>query len=42
MTLIIKNRAVTEDAWQVLRAAEDGSLTDAKALPAGPDRKSVV
>ncbi len=36
MTLIIKNRAVTEDAWQVLRAAEDGSLPDAKALPAGP------
>ncbi|WDD94990.1 DUF934 domain-containing protein [Burkholderia sp. FERM BP-3421] len=35
MALIIKNRAVAEDAWQVVRAAEDGALPAAAALPAG-------
>lgn len=35
MTLIIKNRAVVEDAWTVVRAAEDGTLPDVAALPAG-------
>ena len=35
MTLIIKNRAVVEDAWTVVRAAEDGALPEVAALPAG-------
>jgi uncharacterized protein (DUF934 family) len=35
MTLIIKNRAVVEDSWTVVRAAEDGTLPDVAALPAG-------
>lgn len=35
MALIIKNRAVVEDAWQVVRAAEDGALPAVAALPAG-------
>jgi uncharacterized protein (DUF934 family) len=35
MALIIKNRAVVEDAWQVVRAAEDGALPAAADLPAG-------
>ena len=37
MASIIKNRAVVEnDAWQVLRAGEDGTLPAVDALPAGP------
>jgi uncharacterized protein (DUF934 family) len=32
---IIKNRAVVADDWTVVRAAEDGSLPDVAALPAG-------
>jgi uncharacterized protein (DUF934 family) len=36
MALIIKNRAVAEDSWQVVRAAEDGALPAVGALPAGP------
>jgi uncharacterized protein (DUF934 family) len=35
MTLIIKNRAVVEDAFVVVRAAEDGALPAVDALPAG-------
>lgn len=35
MTLIIKNRAVVEDAFIVVRAAEDGALPAVDALPAG-------
>ncbi|MDR5731279.1 DUF934 domain-containing protein [Caballeronia sp. LZ025] len=35
MTLIIKNRAVVEDDFTVIRAAEDGALPAADALPAG-------
>ena len=35
MTLIIKNRAVVEDAFTVVRAAEDGALPAVDALPAG-------
>ncbi|HTH58681.1 MAG TPA: DUF934 domain-containing protein [Paraburkholderia sp.] len=35
MTLIIKNRAVVEDSWTVVRPAEDGALPDVAALPAG-------
>jgi uncharacterized protein (DUF934 family) len=35
MTLIIKNRAVVEDSWTIVRAAEDGALPDVAALPAG-------
>jgi len=35
MTLIIKNRAVVEDAWTVVRADEDGVLPEVAALPAG-------
>jgi len=35
MTLIIKNRAIVEDSWTVVRAAEDGTLPDVAALPAG-------
>ena len=35
MTLIIRNRAVVEDAWTLVRAAEDGTLPDVAALPAG-------
>ncbi|MEX3628707.1 MAG: DUF934 domain-containing protein [Burkholderia sp.] len=34
MASIIKNRAVIDDAWQVVRAAEDGALP-VDALPAG-------
>jgi len=34
-SLIIRNRAVVEDAWTVVRAAEDGALPDVAALPAG-------
>ena len=35
MTLIIKNRAVVEDDFTVVRAAEDGALPAVDALPAG-------
>ncbi|WP_028226075.1 DUF934 domain-containing protein [Paraburkholderia ferrariae] len=35
MTQIIKNRAVVEDNWTVVRAGEDGALPDVAALPAG-------
>ncbi|PXW23620.1 DUF934 domain-containing protein [Paraburkholderia caballeronis] len=35
MTLIIKNRAVVEDSWTVVRAADDGALPEVAALPAG-------
>ena len=35
MTLIIKNRAVVEDHFTVVRAAEDGALPAVDALPAG-------
>ena len=35
MTLIIKNRAIVEDAWTLVRAAEDGTLPEVAALPAG-------
>jgi uncharacterized protein (DUF934 family) len=35
MTLIIKNRAVVEDSFTVVRAAEDGALPAVDALPAG-------
>jgi uncharacterized protein (DUF934 family) len=35
MTLIIKNRAVVEDSFIVIRAAEDGALPAVDALPAG-------
>ena len=35
MTLIIRNRAVVEDTWTVVRAAEDGTLPEVAALPAG-------
>ncbi|WP_244814107.1 DUF934 domain-containing protein [Caballeronia sp. Lep1P3] len=35
MTLIIKNRAVVEDDFTVVRAAEDGVLPAVDALPAG-------
>ncbi|WP_414442855.1 DUF934 domain-containing protein [Burkholderia sp. 22PA0106] len=35
MASIIKNRAVIDDAWQVVRAGEDGVLPDVDALPAG-------
>ncbi|MFW2272767.1 oxidoreductase, partial [Burkholderia orbicola] len=35
MASIIKNRAVIDDAWQVVRAAEDGTLPAVDALPAG-------
>ncbi|MDR5778674.1 DUF934 domain-containing protein [Caballeronia sp. LZ065] len=35
MTLIIKNRAIVEDAFTVVRAAEDGTLPAVDALPAG-------
>ena len=35
MTLIIKNRAVVEDSFVVIRAAEDGVLSAVDALPAG-------
>ncbi|BAN22381.1 DUF934 domain-containing protein [Caballeronia insecticola] len=35
MTLIIKNRAVVEDSFTVVRAAEDGALPAIDALPAG-------
>lgn len=35
MALIIKNREIVEDTWQVVRAAEDGALPEIAALPAG-------
>ncbi|WP_250450566.1 DUF934 domain-containing protein [Caballeronia sp. ATUFL_M2_KS44] len=35
MTLIIKNRAIVEDDFTVVRAAEDGALPAIDALPAG-------
>ncbi len=35
MTLIIKNRAVVEDSFVVIRAAENGALPAVDALPAG-------
>ncbi len=35
MASIIKNRAVIDDAWQVVRAAEDGALPTVAELPAG-------
>jgi uncharacterized protein (DUF934 family) len=35
MALIIKNREIVEDYWQVVRAAEDGALPEVAALPAG-------
>ncbi len=35
MALIIKNRAVVEDSWTVVRAAEDGALPGVADLPAG-------
>lgn len=34
MTSIIKNRAVSEDDWHVVRAGEDGALPAPDALPA--------
>ncbi|QBQ98281.1 DUF934 domain-containing protein [Paraburkholderia pallida] len=35
MALIIKKREIVEDNWQVVRAAEDGTLPEVSALPAG-------
>ncbi|MFP6559088.1 DUF934 domain-containing protein [Paraburkholderia sp. B3] len=35
MALIIRNREIVEDGWQVVRAAEDGALPEVAALPAG-------
>jgi uncharacterized protein (DUF934 family) len=35
MTQIIKNRAIVEDSWTVVRVAEDGALPEVAALPAG-------
>ncbi|HEY1608758.1 MAG TPA: DUF934 domain-containing protein [Paraburkholderia sp.] len=35
MALIIRNRAIVEDAWTVVRAGEDGTLPEVAALPAG-------
>ncbi|MFX1671703.1 DUF934 domain-containing protein [Paraburkholderia sp. A2WS-5] len=35
MALIIKQREIVEDNWQVVRAAEDGALPEVSALPAG-------
>lgn len=35
MALIIKNRAVTEDDWIVVRANDEGALPPPEALPAG-------
>ncbi|WP_322103495.1 DUF934 domain-containing protein [Paraburkholderia sp. J41] len=35
MALIIKNREIVEDNWQVVRADENGALPDLAALPAG-------
>ena len=35
MALIIKNRAVVNDDWTVVRAAEDGALPAVDALGAG-------
>ncbi|WP_027797942.1 DUF934 domain-containing protein [Paraburkholderia acidipaludis] len=35
MALIIRNREIVEDGWQVVRAAEDGTLPEVGALPAG-------
>jgi uncharacterized protein (DUF934 family) len=35
MALIIRNRAVVNDDWTVVRAAEDGTLPAVDALPAG-------
>jgi len=35
MTQIIRNRAIVEDNWTVVRPAEDGSLPEVAALPAG-------
>ncbi len=35
MPQIIKNRAVVDDDWLVVRAAEDGGLPPPEALPAG-------
>ncbi|QGZ60847.1 DUF934 domain-containing protein [Paraburkholderia acidisoli] len=34
-SLIIRKRAIVEDTWHVVRAAEDGSLPELDALPAG-------
>ncbi|WP_186222733.1 DUF934 domain-containing protein [Burkholderia gladioli] len=52
MASIIKNRAVIDDAWHVVRAAEDGALPAVDALPAGkllvplaywqPEREALV
>ncbi|KAF1026656.1 MAG: hypothetical protein GAK40_01212 [Burkholderia plantarii] len=36
MASIIKNRAVVDDAWQIVRAGEDGALPTPAELPAGP------
>ncbi|WJF89564.1 DUF934 domain-containing protein [Paraburkholderia bonniea] len=36
MASIIKNRAIVADHWNVIRAAEDGTLPDVEALPPGP------
>jgi len=35
MKQIIRNRAVVEDNWTVVRPAEDGTLPEVAALPAG-------
>jgi uncharacterized protein (DUF934 family) len=35
MALIIKNRAIVNDDWTVVRAAEDGTLPAVAALPVG-------
>jgi uncharacterized protein (DUF934 family) len=35
MASIIKNRAIVNDDWTVVRAAEDGTLPEVDALPAG-------
>jgi uncharacterized protein (DUF934 family) len=35
MASIIKNRTIVNDDWTVVRAAEDGTLPDVDALPAG-------
>ncbi len=35
MALIIKNRAIVDDDWTVVRPAEDGTLPGVDALPAG-------
>jgi len=35
MNQIIRNRAIVDDSWTVVRAAEDGALPELAALPSG-------